>query len=114
MEFHDLMQKALNVRAKYAQLEVQKYGKVWTGAQIAQGFVGDVGDLMKLVMAREGLRAIPDVENKLAHELSDCLWSILVLASYYEVDLESSFVKTMGELEQFIDAKLDTINVETK
>ena len=107
MELDDLTQKALTIRAKYAQFEEQTYGKKWTGEQLAQGFVGDVGDLMKLIMAREGLRIIPDVESKLAHELSDCLWSILVLASHYKVDLESSFLKTMDDLEQHIDAKLD-------
>ncbi len=106
MEFHHLIQRALHVRAKYAQFEKQTYGKKWTGEQLAQGFVGDVGDLMKLIMAREGLRVIPDVESKLAHELSDCLWSILVLASQYQVDLENSFLKTMNDLEQHIDAKL--------
>ena len=64
-----------------------------------QGFVGDVGDLMKLVMARAGARPIADVEAKLAHELSDCFWSILVLARLYQVDLEGEFLRTMAGLE---------------
>jgi hypothetical protein len=39
--------------------------------------VGDVGDLMKLVMAKEGAREIQDVDEKLQHELAACLWSVL-------------------------------------
>jgi NTP pyrophosphatase (non-canonical NTP hydrolase) len=31
-------------------------------------------------------------------ELADCLWSVMVLADAYDVDLESAFVRTMGEL----------------
>ena len=76
----------------------KKCGREWTRNEIAQGFVGDVGDLMKLVMAKEGIREADDVNRKLAHELSDCLWSVLVLAEEYEVDLEQSFLKTMDEL----------------
>lgn len=70
-----------------------------------QGFVGDVGDLMKLVMAKSGMRAIPDADRKLAHELSDCLWSVLVLARLYDVDLEKEFLHTMDEIEHKLAAR---------
>ena len=40
-----------------------------------------------------------DVDAKLAHELSDCLWSVLVLADKYGIDLATEFNKTMDELE---------------
>jgi NTP pyrophosphatase (non-canonical NTP hydrolase) len=55
-------------------------------------------------MAREGIRTIPDAEHKLAHELADCLWAILVLARIYGVDLEQAFVQTMDDLEDHITA----------
>lgn len=70
------------------------------------GFVGDVGDLSKLIMAKSGLREINNVDQKLAHELADCLWSVLVLASKYEIDLAYHFFKTMDELEARIDQEL--------
>lgn len=47
-----------------------------------------------------------DVDAKLAHELSDCLWSVLVLASKYNIDLSTEFMKTMDELDKKIDADL--------
>ena len=74
--------------------------RAWTREEVMQGFVGDVGDLMKLVMAKAGTRPIADVDKKLAHELSDCLWSVLVLAKLYEVDLENEFLATMDGLEK--------------
>ncbi len=106
MELKDLIARALSVREKYAELEKKKYGKEWSKVQIMEGFVGDVGDLMKLVMAKEGIRSTDEVDSKLEHELSDCLWSILVLAQKYNVDLEKSFMKTMGELEERIAREL--------
>jgi NTP pyrophosphatase (non-canonical NTP hydrolase) len=70
------------------------------------GFVGDVGDLSKIIMAKHGLRNMEDVDEKLAHELSDCLWSILVLASKYGIDLPNEFMKTMDFLDKSIDQEL--------
>lgn len=97
-----LIQKAIKVRHLYQQLEEKRYGRSWTPAEIAQGFVGDVGDLQKLVMAKSGIRDIDDVDQKLAHELADCLWSIIILANDYHIDLESAFNKTMADIEQKI------------
>jgi NTP pyrophosphatase (non-canonical NTP hydrolase) len=106
MKFSDLVQRAMDIRRQYAQLEQQTYGRAWTGEEVALGFVGDVGDLMKLVLAQNGVRNIPDAEEKLAHELADCLWSIMVLAQMHAVDLERAFVQTMDELEQHLASQL--------
>jgi NTP pyrophosphatase (non-canonical NTP hydrolase) len=105
MELEALTRRALDVRRRYAELEQTRSGRAWTREEIALGFMGDVGDLAKLVMAQAGLRPIPQADQKLAHELADCLWSILVLAQMYGVDLEQAFLKTMDELEQSIVAQ---------
>ena len=97
-----MIRRAMEVRQRYAELEQTAYGRVWTKEEVALGFVGDVGDLIKLVMAHSGIRRIPDAERKLAHELADCLWSVLVLSEMYGVDLERAFLQTMDELEQHI------------
>jgi len=102
MEFQALIQRALAVRHQYAALETRQYGRAWSREEVLQGFVGDVGDLVKLAMAYNGIRNIPNAEQKLAHELADCLWSLLVLSELYDVDLEPAFLRTMAELEQDI------------
>lgn len=104
MHFKQLSKRALEIKKKYDHQALRIGKKPWNREQLMQGFVGDVGDLMKLVMAKEGIRKIEGVDNKLTHELSDCLWSIIVLADGYKVDLEKSFIKTMDELEKRIDA----------
>jgi NTP pyrophosphatase (non-canonical NTP hydrolase) len=99
MTFKELQERALAVRQQYSDMEIANYGRAWTNEELALGFGKDVGDLMKLVVAKEGMREVEDVDSKLAHELSDCLWSVIVLADKCGVDLESSFTKTMDELE---------------
>lgn len=107
MEFAELEKRALKIRAQYAEFEKSKYGAAWTNEEIALGFVGDVGDLVKLVMAVNGRREIPNAREKLEHELADCLWSVMVLAHAHEIDLERAFAKTMDELEQRLDAMMN-------
>ena len=108
MEFSALGCRAMQIRRLYAAHEQEAYGRSWSGLEVALGLVGDVGDLAKLVMAREGLRTIPDAEHKLAHELADCLWAVLVLARMYGVELEQAFVQTMNDLETHITAQRPT------
>ena len=57
--------------------------------EIALGFVGDAGDLAKLVIAENGKCNIANSREKLEHELADCLWSVIVLAHIHGVDLEN-------------------------
>ncbi len=99
-ELRDLLKRAQEIRAKYDELNARNGQQQWTASEYAEGLVGDVGDLMKLVMAKEGKRHAEDIDAKLQHELSDCIWSLLIIASEYNIDLEQSFFATMDELER--------------
>ena len=106
MNFDDIQKRALDIRNKYDKLNQEKRGVTWNEQQLMAGFVGDVGDLSKIIMAKHGLRAMDDVDTKLAHELSDCLWSVLVLASKYNINLSAEFMKTMDDLDKRIDSDM--------
>lgn len=103
MELTEIKKRAIAIRKLYKKLEINKYGRTWTDEEIALGLVGDIGDLMKLVQGKNKIRNISNIDSKIAHELSDCLWSILVLSDIYNIDLEKSFLETMDELEKKIN-----------
>jgi NTP pyrophosphatase (non-canonical NTP hydrolase) len=106
MNFSDLEKAALQLNELYEQLEIQRYGRVWTTQELALGFMGDVGDLAKLVQAHTGVRTIDNYKAKLGHELSDCLWSVLVLANKCGIDLEAEFVKNTREIAAYVSGEL--------
>ena len=106
MSFSDLENAALQLNKLYERLEVKRYGRVWTTQELALGFMGDVGDLAKLIQADAGVRTIDDVKSKLGHELSDCLWSILVLANKCGIDLEAEFVRNTSEIVGYVSGEL--------
>ncbi len=104
MTYEEIQKRAVGVRAKYDELNAKR-GVTWNEQNLMSGFVGDVGDLSKIIMAKHGLRGMDDVDTKLAHELSDCLWSVLVLADKYGIDLALEFLKTMDGLDKRIEAE---------
>lgn len=102
--FEELSQQALAVRDHYDELQVADGHKKWNAQDRMAGFVGDVGDLSKLVMAKYGIRRGPEnIDSALAHELSDCLWSVMVLANELGIDLEVAFTDTMKKLHEQIE-----------
>jgi NTP pyrophosphatase (non-canonical NTP hydrolase) len=103
VEFAEMQTAARAVREKYAAWETERYGRAWTREEIMLGFLGDVGDLAKLVQGKEGVRPRPDLDEALAHELADCLWCVMTLADAYDVDLESAFNETMDHLGALLD-----------
>jgi NTP pyrophosphatase (non-canonical NTP hydrolase) len=100
MEFSALIQRALTIRGRFADYEVRTYGREWTTEELALGLMKDVGDLAMLVQASEGVRLVPDLDQALGHELSDCLWSVIALADRLGINLEAAFTQTMDELDQ--------------
>ncbi|MBV6698944.1 nucleotide pyrophosphohydrolase [Kitasatospora aureofaciens] len=106
MDLAELQRLAMRVHDRYDELNLRERGRAWTREEFMLGFTGDVGDLAKLVMAQEGARDMPGGRAALEHELADCLWSVLVLAARYEVDLGAAFVRTMAELEAGISSRL--------
>jgi len=100
MQFQDIIARAIEVRKKYEQLEVQQCGRKWNALEQTLGLVTDIGELAELVQAKAGIRDRGDkIDDRLAHELSDCLWSIIVLSKELDIDLEQSFLNTMNELD---------------
>lgn len=57
-------------------------------------------------MAKSGLRHYENVDQEVAHELADCLWSVLVIADELKIDLEPEFLHSMEDLKLKIASKL--------
>jgi len=103
--FDDLSTRADVIRLLYDEQNREMGRHPWGAAEYAQGFVVDVGALVKLVMARNGFRDADDIDQRIAHELVDCLWSVLVLAKELDVDLDAEFGRGMDGLERRIVAE---------
>lgn len=99
MDLAALQARAVAINELYDRHNEAAGRPAWTTGDLALGFVGDVGDLAKLVMAVDGRRHIDNAEPRLGHELADCLWSVLVLADRYTIDLTTEFTQMTNTLE---------------
>jgi NTP pyrophosphatase (non-canonical NTP hydrolase) len=102
MDLERLQERAVAIADLYDRHHLAAGRERWETRDLALGFVGDVGDLAKLVMAMDGRREIPDARIRLGHELADCLWSVLVLADRYGVDLAEEFARMTAGIEQHL------------
>lgn len=103
MTLKELQKKVEKIQHLYNVANRTEGYKVWGPSQYVQGLQGDVGDLAKLVLASQGFSFVQkDTDKKIARELTDCLWSVLVLGSELGVDLEVEFGKMLARLEDKI------------
>ena len=107
MEISEVTERAMHVAGLYDRLNEQQRGRVWTTDDYMLGFVGDVGDLAKLVMGHSGTRDADDLRARLGHELADCLYSVAVLAHRTGVDLAAEFDACMTMLTGYVQDQLD-------
>jgi NTP pyrophosphatase (non-canonical NTP hydrolase) len=109
MSLQPLFLRANEIAARYRSLNEAKGEQPWNPRDYALGLFGDGGDLAKLVMGAEGLRDFTGGRDALAHELADCLWSVLVLAGLFGIDLEQAFTTTMDQLDTRITNELTAL-----
>lgn len=106
MDITEATAKANRLADLFDELNEANGQRAWSGLDIALGFVGDVGDLVRQVQVAENVRTYPGGREALEHELADCLWSVLMLADRYGVDLEAAFDRTVSQLEARVSAKI--------
>lgn len=100
MKYTDLVKVAINIRELLEIFEKKTTGKVWGKKELLMGLVTDVGDLAKLILAKEGDRNFDgDINKSLRHELADCLWAIIILADKYNIDLSKALVEMADDIE---------------
>jgi NTP pyrophosphatase (non-canonical NTP hydrolase) len=102
MELQKIIHRAMDLRRQYEKKETELYGAPTTSMDIAQGFAGDVNNLVKLVMAEHGQRKIANSKEKLEAQLAHCLWSVIILAERHKIDIAVAFMEAMDRLENHL------------
>ncbi len=99
-DIHRMQDRAEEIATRYAELNTRQGHHRWDTREYMEGYVGDVGALMKLIMAKSGLRHIEDIDKKLIHEIGDNIWSLLVICRRLGIDPAEAFATTMDEIEE--------------
>ncbi|MEI8312917.1 MAG: hypothetical protein WCH98_19385 [Verrucomicrobiota bacterium] len=106
-DFSGAVGRSVQIRKLYNELERLHHGGPWTNQEDFIGFVRDVGELGRMVMASEGRWAYEgDPGKDLPDKLSECLWWIFVLSDRLGIDINTAFSSKMVELETGLSASL--------
>ncbi len=105
MNFREAVERAVQIRKSYHQLEKRYHGQEWTVTEDALAFLTDAGLVGRLVMAEQG--RWPDggaTTIELEHKLGECLWWLIVLAERMQLDscqaLQNFLTKTEQQLRE--------------
>ena len=111
MDLVTAMDRAAAVRELYEQLEKHFHGTAWNSQEIMLGFISDVGELSKLVMAAEG-RWLHEgnVPEELSGKLAECMWWLLMIARRLNVNLSEAFPAKMDQLEAQLTGSIQKIS----
>jgi NTP pyrophosphatase (non-canonical NTP hydrolase) len=100
IDFTAATARALHIRELYKQLEERLHGSAWTPQEMMLGYLYDIGELGRMVMAGEDRWLHEgDLPRELQDKLSECLWWVLVLADRLGVDITKAFITKMNDVD---------------
>lgn len=100
MDFQKIIDRNNEVWKYYVDSDIRRLGKEWARGEYAKALAADVGALIKYTMAKDGLREVEDLDQKLKHEIGDVLSCLIVIAQKYDINIEEAFFETMDVLEE--------------
>ncbi len=106
MDFKTFKKKALKIKDLYSHLNQVKGENKWGLTEYTRAFIGDVGDLNKMIMAKQGYREWADRGHNLEAELIDCFWALFIIGNELNVDLERQSELWFSNMEKAIEEKL--------
>lgn len=99
MEFKQAIDRSMEIRKVYHQLEEKHHGSEWSIQEDALAFLTDAALIGRLTMAHEERWPVgsnPDPE--LRHKIGESIWWIIILAERMGIDSNQA-------LEQFLEGK---------
>lgn len=103
LDFEEIKQRSLKIRARYHQLEQQHHGAEWTVEEDALAFLTDAGLVGRNTMAQQGRWPKGTEANaELEHKLGECIWWLTVLADRMNLDINEATEKFLTKTENLL------------
>ena len=100
MRFREVVERSVQIRKNYHELERQYHEKEWTVEEDALAFLTDAGLVGRLTMSQEGRWPTNgETGSELEHKLSECIWWVIVLADRMNIDISEAVEKFLSKTE---------------
>ncbi len=90
---------------RFAKIELQN----WTAEEVTMELTKKVSELSQKVMLIEKYYALtgktPDIDVRLARDMSDVIAQTMRLAGYYHIDLEKAFIEAREDEDNYLKSR---------
>jgi hypothetical protein len=97
-----IIERSLEIRDKYHDLEIQQNGEEWTIEQDALAFLTDAGLAGRNIMSHQKTWSKSNSEEELEHKLSENIWWLIVLADRTGIDIKVALDKFLTKTENIL------------
>ncbi|GGA74579.1 30S ribosomal protein S15 [Flavobacterium palustre] len=100
--FDDIINRSLEIRKKYHELEVQHHDSEWTVEEDALAFLTDAGLVGRNIMSQQQRWPKANSQSELEHKLGESIWWLIVLANRSNIDIKEAMEQFLSKTEKLI------------
>lgn len=97
-----IIDRALKIRERYHQLELQHHGSKWTVEEDALAFLTDAGLVGRNIMAQQQRWPKANSSEELKHKLGENIWWLIVLADRSDIDIKEALAVFLDKTESML------------
>lgn len=101
MNFNEIVERSVQIRKLYHNLEKIHHEKEWTVEEDALAFLTDAGLVGRLTMSDQGRWPSNGyTKSELQHKLGECIWWVIVLAERMDIDISYALETFLSKTER--------------
>ena len=100
--FDDIINRSLEIRKKYHELELQHHKSKWTVQEDALAFLTDAGLVGRNIMSQQQRWPKANSQSELEHKLAENIWWLIVLANRTDIDIKDAMENFLSKTEKLI------------
>jgi NTP pyrophosphatase (non-canonical NTP hydrolase) len=100
--FRKIVERSLEIRKQYHELELTHHGSKWTVEEDALAFLTDAALVGRQTMSQQKRWPKANTETELEHKLGESIWWLIVLADRMEIDIEQALDKFLSKTEDLL------------
>lgn len=100
--FDDIINRSLEIRKKYHELEIHHHGSEWTVEEDALAFLTDAGLVGRNIMSQQQRWPKANTQSELEHKLGESIWWLVILANRTDIDIKEAVDNFLSKTEKLI------------
>lgn len=101
--FDDIINRSIEIRKKYHELEVQHHGSEWSVEEDTLAFLTDAGLVGRNIMSQQQRWPKANSQSELEHKLAESIWWLIVLAKRTDIDIKEAMENFLSKTEKLIE-----------